>query len=160
MNRADCNLRLGLGCRSGSYILYAAVSTLIWILLLVSSILSYYVTTTSRSLSDFLPTVARLSSIVLRRVGKVLAAFNAVWIVASCIFQFSNFFDRCWCNSSVLMWGADRAYTILLLENADIRGIKAAWIGGVALAAGIATGFVVFVNLLINPPQLTPAEEQ
>jgi len=61
----------------------------------------------------------------------------------------------------MLMWGEDRAYTILLLDNADIRGIKAAWIGGVVLAVGIATGVLVFVNLYIDPPQqLGPAEEQ
>jgi len=58
------------------------------------------------------------------------------------------------------MWGEDRAYIVLLLDNADIRGIKAAWIGGVVLAFGISTGFLVFVNVYVNPPQLAPAEEQ
>ena len=160
--RADWNLCSSLGCRSGSYILYAAVSTLVWLLLLISSLLSYYVTTTPRILPDFLPSVARWSSIVLRWVAKVLAACNAVWIVASCVFQFSNFYDRCWCNSSVLMWGEDLADFVLQLENADIQGIRAVWIGGVALAAGISTGFVIFVNLYINPPpsQLSPAKKQ
>ncbi|GLB43157.1 hypothetical protein LshimejAT787_1300660 [Lyophyllum shimeji] len=32
----------GLGCRSGSYVLYATVGTIIWLLLVLSSFLSYY----------------------------------------------------------------------------------------------------------------------
>lgn len=144
------NCGLGLGCRSGSYIVYAAASTLIWLLLLTSSILSHYATTTSRPVSDFLPRLARRLSIGLRRVGKVLAACNTIWIVASCIFQFSNFFDGCWCNSGVIMWGK-QAYSILDYSQVDLRGVKAAWIGGVMLAAGTATGFILFVYIFLNP---------
>jgi len=58
------------------------------------------------------------------------------------------------------MWGEERAYTILLLEKADTHRIKAAWIGGVALAAGISTCFVIFVNLFIHNPQPALAGQQ
>lgn len=93
-------------------------------------------------------------SIILRRFGKLIASANAVWIVMICIFQFSNFFNRCYCNSSVLGWGS-RAYNVIKLIEDDVPHMRAAWIGGVALAAGSAAIFVAFINLLINP-QLVP----
>ncbi|KAJ7148638.1 hypothetical protein C8R43DRAFT_512551 [Mycena crocata] len=146
----------GLGCRSGAYILYGAVSTLVWMILVASSALAHYSTQTSVDvLGDPVYTratrVTALLSIVLRRVGKVLAAINAVWIVLACILQFSSFFDRCYCNSSVLGRGSF-AYDVIQLVPTDISTMKAAWIGGVALAAGCSILFIVFVNIFINPP--------
>jgi hypothetical protein len=41
-------------------------------------------------------------SIFLRRLGNLLATANAIWIFVVCLFQFGGFFDRCWCDSSVL----------------------------------------------------------
>ena len=142
---------LGLGCRSGSYLLYAAISTLVWLLLIASSILSHYVTTTSRPVSDSLPRTARLTSIGLRRIGKVLAACNAFWIVALCIFQFSNLYRRCYCDSSVLMWGTKKAYMVLETTMNDAAGMISAWLGGLGLAIGSALIFMIFVNIFINP---------
>ncbi|GLB41079.1 hypothetical protein LshimejAT787_0902940 [Lyophyllum shimeji] len=140
----------GLGCRSGAYILYGAVSTVVWMLLVLSSFLSHYALTTPRATSRLSACFARHLSIAFRRLGKVLATCNAVWIVVSCMFQFSNFFDRCYCNSSVLGRGT-LSYNVIDFISADIKGMKGAWIGGVALAATSATVFVIFVNLFINP---------
>ena len=67
------------------------------------------------------------------------------------MFQFSNFFDRCYCDSSVLMWGTKNAYMVLDLTTDDIHDMKGAWAGGVFLAAGAALIFVIFVNIFINP---------
>ncbi|KAJ7832192.1 hypothetical protein B0H13DRAFT_2256539 [Mycena leptocephala] len=151
---------IGLGCRSGAYILYGAASTVVWMLLVTSSALAHYsthVTTNIEGLQVYTRStrIAGSLAIVLRRVGKVLAACNAVWIVLACIFQFSSFFDRCYCNSSVLGLGR-LAYDVIQLVPADISALKTAWIGGVALAGGSSILFVVFVNIFINPP-LPPA---
>ncbi|KAJ7916204.1 hypothetical protein B0H13DRAFT_1609607 [Mycena leptocephala] len=144
----------GIGCRAGSYIIYGVVSTLVWILLVASSILAHY--------SKFTPTVhgrylhtkstrtAGIVSIILRRTGKVLAALNSVWIVLACLFQFSSFFDRCLCNSSVFSLGK-HAYNAIDLLPSDIAGLNVPWIGGVALASGCSILFMGFVNILINP---------
>jgi hypothetical protein len=85
----------------------------------------------------------------------IIASLNAVWIVVTCMFQFSNFYDRCYCSSTVLGLGA-RAYNVILLNHDDISAMKGAWIGGAVLAAGAATVCVVFVNLFIDPE--LPAE--
>ncbi|KAG6906055.1 hypothetical protein DXG01_016116 [Tephrocybe rancida] len=139
----------GLGCRSGAYLLYGCLSTIVWMLLLVSSFLSHYVSTTSRP--DTKKWLARWMAITIRRFGKMLAAFNAVWIVVSCLFQFSNFFDRCYCNGSVLGRGNFKAWVVITFVLEELSGMRAAWIGGVVLAAGSATLFVLFVNLFMNP---------
>ena len=67
------------------------------------------------------------------------------------MFQFSSFLDRCYCDSSVLMWGTKKAYMVLDLTTDDIHDMISAWIGGVFLAAGSALIFVIFVNIFINP---------
>ncbi|KAJ7176500.1 hypothetical protein C8R46DRAFT_1346538 [Mycena filopes] len=145
----------GLGCRSGAYILYGATSTLVWLLLVISASLAHHSTQAGTDIDGRVnytrsTRVAGAASIVLRRVGKVLAACNAMWIVLACIFQFSSFFDRCYCNSSVLGLGSF-AYDVIQLVPADIATMKAAWIGGVALAGGSCILFVLFVNLFVDP---------
>lgn len=74
-------------------------------------------------------TAARLS-VALRRIGKFVATLNAIWIVVMCLFQFSSFFDRCYCDSSVLGLGKRAFYTLSLTED-DIPVLRGAWIGGV-----------------------------
>ncbi|KAG6831352.1 hypothetical protein H0H87_005497 [Tephrocybe sp. NHM501043] len=141
-------LQWGLGCRSGSYLLYGSVSTAVWMLLLISSFLTHYVSTTPHL--SLKTTLARRLALLLRRLGKVLAALNAAWIVVTCLFQFSNFFDRCYCNSSVLGRGV-KSWDVIAFGPEDVTNMKAAWIGGVALAAGSAACVVFFVNLFIDP---------
>jgi hypothetical protein len=117
-------------------------------ILVLSSFLCHYSTTApSESKSAWI--TAQLS-IALRRLGKITASVNAVWILVSCMFQFSNFYDRCYCNSSVLGLGA-QAFNVIILNHEDITGMKGAWIGGAFLAASSAVIFVGFVNLFINP---------
>lgn len=108
-------------------------------MLVASSFLAHYsaytVTANGRYFHTRFTRFAGIISIILRKTGKILAALNAAWIVAACLFQFSSFFDRCLCNSSVFSLGT-RAYNAIDLLPSDIAGLKAPWIGGVALASG------------------------
>ncbi|KAK7062651.1 hypothetical protein VNI00_000139 [Paramarasmius palmivorus] len=147
----------GLGCRSGAYLVYAGVSSLVWMMLVLSSVLAHYVSTIeSRKRpygyrrSSYRIILATEASNLLRRLGKILATMNAVWIVLICLFQFSAFFDRCYCNSSVLGWGAAAAFAVMDPSD-DVSLMKAAWVGGVVLASGTAFLFLVFVGTMINP---------
>ncbi|KAJ6551596.1 hypothetical protein B0H19DRAFT_174053 [Mycena capillaripes] len=147
---------IGLGCRSGAYLLYGTFSTLVWMMLVTSSALAHYSTRVTfdvegRQVYTRSTRIAGRLSIVLRRLGKVIAACNAVWIVLACIFQFSSFFDRCYCNSSVLGLGG-LAYDVIQLVSTDVSKMKTAWIGAVALAGGSSILFIAFVNIFINPP--------
>ena len=102
------NRPVGLGCRSAAYLLFGALSTIVWLLLLFSSFLAHYALTQSaytrienRSRGeDILPSltsirlmIARHLAIMLRRLAKVLATIDALWVLIVCLLQFSNFFD-------------------------------------------------------------------
>jgi len=95
---------------------------------------------------------ARWASIILRRLAKFIAAFNAVWAVVVCVCQLGNVFDNCFCNSSVFSLGTKRAYAVIDLEPLDFWVVQSAWIGSVFLAGGTASIYVIFANLLIEPP--------
>jgi hypothetical protein len=129
----------------------------VWVLLLTSSILTYYSTNNpTHSFKEhfilaFQVRVARWLSIFLRRLGKVIAAFNAVWIVATGLLQFGSFYDRCYCNSSVMGLGK-YAYDVIILVPGDVGGMRTPWVGGFVLAAGAAMIFAGFVTLFIDPP--------
>ena len=112
-----------------------------------SSFFSHYSTSIPPNSSAF---IARHLSIILRHLGKFIVSVNAIWIVISCLFQFSNFYDQCYCNSCVISMGS-KAFNLITLNHDDISGIRNTWIGGAYLAAGCAITYVVFVNLFINP---------
>jgi hypothetical protein len=140
-------------------------------MLLISSLLVHYVCTSSPSSAYMTikplnlqrsrghPYTLRRSiaghfAICLRRLAKLLATFNALWILTTCLFQFTNFFDRCYCNSSVFGRG-ESAFTIIVKIRSEpslLSPMKSAWVGGACLVGGTAFLFVGFVNVFINPP--------
>ena len=169
----------GLGCRSASYLLYAFLSTIVWMLLVTSSVLTHYARTPQaihkekaipegeaihggQAIHHWPTKAAARTSIIVRRLGKLIAAINAVWLVVACLFQFANVFDNCYCNSSVFSLGR-HAYTVITLLPGDIAGIQSAWIGSIFLAGGTAFIYVAFVNFFFIPPLpelLIPAKEK
>jgi len=149
----------GLGCRSGSYILYGAVSTMIWAALLLSSYLAHYAKVrhdvdgavsngfNSANLAQGLATF-------LRRLSILVAGCNTLSIVLACVFQFSNFYSTCYCNSSVLGRGGQRAYNIIA-AGYDYGHMEAAWIGGIVLAGGCVAVYLLFLHLMLEPSHNT-----
>jgi hypothetical protein len=120
-------------------------------MLLTSSILSYYSTNPPAQSSRehvILVRVAHWLSIFLRRLGKLIAVLNAVWIVVIAFFQFSGFFDRCFCNSNIMGPGK-HVYVIISLASGELGRMRGAQIGGFFLAAGAA---IIFsgLQLLVN----------
>jgi hypothetical protein len=145
-------LPIGLGCRSGAYLLYGGVATLIWVILVFSSFLSHYAMSYPAAASPSLAhRVAAHVAVFFRRLAKFLATCNAAWIITAFLLQFGNFYDRCYCNSDVLGLGK-RAHNVMLLEASDISAMKAAWIGGIVLAVVPSGLFLAFLNVLMDPP--------
>ena len=146
-----------LGCRSGAYLVYASVSTLTWVLLVTSSILTHFSATSrtrTRSTGEYpspdhdkVLRFVRTMAIFLRRLGKSLAACNAIWIVLVCVLQFGSFFNRCFCFGSVFGLGSAEAYDIFIIGANEVT---VPWLGGVGFAAGSAALYVGFINLFIN----------
>ena len=74
---------------------------------------------------------------------------NAVWIVTIGFLQFSEVYDRCYCNSSVAELGK---YAYDIIAPVDIGSMRAAWVGGFFLGARAGMIFAGFVTLFIDPP--------
>ncbi|KAF7341240.1 hypothetical protein MVEN_01859600 [Mycena venus] len=132
---------IGLSCKSGSYLLYASVSTVAWILLVISSVLSSVPRPTSH---------LRQTAVFLRRFGKSLAVLNSAWIILICLFQFAGVYDTCWCNGSVLYLGS-RSYTVWILTSADIAELWYPVAGGTVLASVAVLAFLAFTHILLDP---------
>ncbi|OAX33735.1 hypothetical protein K503DRAFT_851829 [Rhizopogon vinicolor AM-OR11-026] len=139
---------LGLGCRSLTYIIYGVVSTVIWMMLLVSSILAHYSAAYSRRVS--LPArVALALSHWLRWMAKLLAIVNSMWAVALCAIAYSNVFNTCFCNSSMFSRGKG-AYNVLRETTAQVALVKATWIISLVMASVSVLFFLGLVNLLLD----------
>jgi len=145
---------VGLGCRSLGYLIYGAFATLIWVMLVVSSILSHYASSYSdrpRSpFSSITICLVKVASNLLRRGGKFVAIVNALGIIAAGMLQFTNVYDNCYCNSSVLGRGAQNAYSIVVFDDSDFGQTKGAWFGGLALAGSACLGFIFYMTLLTD----------
>lgn len=146
----------GLGCRAGTYLVYGVVATIVWLFMFISSILvrcEVMPTDVTHSVLSANPRLGLpgLMAISLRRIAKVLAAGNTIWIICGCIFQFSGFYNRCWCNSSVMSWGA-RAFSVLQTTESDVSYLHSTWAGGVVLSAVSSIFFYLFLNLYLHEP--------
>jgi hypothetical protein len=140
-------------------------------MLVLSSIFSF--ATHSESTRSRSSPLREHAAIWLRRLGKLLAAVNATWIVLVCLFQFTGVYDTCWCNSSVLYLGK-HAYSVWIFTPADIAAFWYPVVGGTVLArlvgcallfestielrefsfwlfSGVVIIFIAFVNLLLEP---------
>ena len=145
----------GLGCRSGSYILYGIISTVIWLTLLLSSCLAHYAKARryyNRRRSNFNSvTVAQGLATFLRRLSILAASCNTFWVILVCVFEFSNLYSTCYCNSSVLGRGVQRAYNIIIIAGHGYGNTRAAWAGGFVFAGGCAVLYLFFLSLMLEP---------
>ncbi|KAG2045202.1 hypothetical protein BDR03DRAFT_27880 [Suillus americanus] len=157
----------GMGCRSLSYFLYGAVSTIIWMMLLISSILAHY----SAAYSNRKPSSARKPSPAqvplhahislalshcLRRMGKLLAISNSGWVITTCILQYSDIYNTCFCDSSMISRGA-AAYVTIFETPAQTALAKNAWIGALFLVFISVSAFFVLVGLLVDTIPAEPS---
>lgn len=139
----------GLSCHSGSHLLYGSLATFIWLLAVFSSASAHSYET---SLSDGHRTCAGSIAIATRYLAKILAGINAAWILLLSLFQFSNMYDSCYCNSSALGLG-HKAYVLLEFTNDEQTATKLYWIGGMLMASGTSLFFIIAINLLKKEPE-------
>ena len=136
---------IGLGCRSLGYIVYGGIFLLILFLTIISTI--------SARISEIRPKqptgtfsvkgVTASTAIVLRRLSLFFAVANAVWLIVLSSFQFSHFFDNCYCNASVIGRGTS-SHVIISFEG-WISTMKAARISATVIAA---TSIIVYMSFL------------
>ena len=144
----------GLGCRSGAFVLYGVVSTMIWLTLLLSSYLAHFAQTRCnygipRSRFNSVA-VAKGLATFLRRLSTLAASCNAIWIVMACVFQFSEFYSTCYCNSSVIGRGTQRAYITITAAGDVYHNTKAKLIGSFVFNGGWIILFLSFLHLMLH----------
>ncbi|KAM6492620.1 hypothetical protein JOM56_012344 [Amanita muscaria] len=138
---------IGLSCWSGSHLLYAILATVVWLLAFVSSIFAHI-----HSTSKVMTSIWALA-ITLRMAAKFIAGLNAAWVFAFTILQFTNTYNTCYCNSSVLGLGT-KAYAVLTYSTAQMATVISWWTVGMFMAAGAACVFVIAFNVLKQLPEM------
>ncbi|KAK2042169.1 hypothetical protein LZ31DRAFT_501311 [Colletotrichum somersetense] len=137
----------GLGCRSGSYIIYGLLSTVSCAAMLLSAWVSHFTmreyqyATRATVYLQFCGAVA----VTTRLFGQLLLIGNTIWLLAISIFELIGFFDSCYCAGTQLSKGLEHGW-ILLFKNADALKADAqeAW------KTGIGMGFVTtFLAVMI-----------
>ncbi|KAL1733036.1 hypothetical protein EV714DRAFT_205487 [Schizophyllum commune] len=146
----------GLGCRSGAYLLYGVIATVIWFSMVLSSVLVHVSSKPAKSAPSKPRQYIATLAILLRRTGKTLAVVNASFAVIICMFQFANFYSRCYCNSSVLGLGESRAYNVMDFTADDFASLRDAWTGSLAVGAGSVVFFLLAVWLYLKPRRPQP----
>lgn len=153
----------GLGCRSGSYILYASLSTLSFLMLFASSIFSHAAMLRHEAIQrekvagNFVsakrispmaptswPTFFRVSSVITRISGRAIVVANTIWILLSSMWELTGFYDNCWCDSTYLSKGSAGWVDLFVTKAAMASEARAPWAGGVLLNV-----FVVVSSLTV-----------
>ncbi|TRM67432.1 hypothetical protein BD626DRAFT_100727 [Schizophyllum amplum] len=155
---------VGFSCRSGTYLMYGVMSTVVWICMVLSSILADHALprpVSANRMAEMGPSASTVVfsppqwlltqlSLALRRAGKTLAIMNSGWVVITCVMQFSNLFRSCYCSGCVLSLGKRFAYVVMSLNPEDIPALKRAWIGGIALSTVSTGAFMFFLYLCMD----------
>jgi len=146
-----------IGCRSGSYFLYALSSSISWFLLVLSSALACYCETTPprkerRLDSPYYPPhpFLRELAIALNMLGKLLCTLNALWIVCACMLHFSNTLNRCFCNSGIFGGRSAKDGFVVMISTEKTQYI---WIYGTTMTLVSAAVFVGFIWMKQRRPR-------
>jgi len=129
------------------YLLYACLSTLVWLLCVVSSILSY-----SYNASQKRSAIVWGLSIASRRAAKTLATINAFWLFLSALYQYTNLGNNCWCSSARLSL-QQKAYVPVVTPNHLTFWGALIWVGSLAMSILAAGLFLLAINLLRKRPE-------
>ncbi|KAM7214984.1 hypothetical protein V8F06_009661 [Rhypophila decipiens] len=152
----------GVGCRSGSYLIYGIAGTLAFCLFFVSTLFSHAAVLSHKAATVELATrkkpaensgteeqaqeaaarpcpyegstIWALLAVSTRMSGQVIAIGNASWIVLSSLWELIGFYDSCWCEGTVFSAG-EHAWVVLFKQAVDLRErAEGPWAGGVTMS--------------------------
>lgn len=136
----------GLGCRSGSYVLYGCLATASFLFLAAASLMSHGIMLRyqrGRSLGR----VAAATFVLCKALGSCLATINAIWLVLSSVFELAGIFDTCFCSADYI--GLGQQGWVLLFKTADdlAASAQSIWVGAIAFGTASCIISCVFVWL-------------
>ncbi|KAJ7620425.1 hypothetical protein FB45DRAFT_930191 [Roridomyces roridus] len=123
---------VGIGCRSGSYLIFGIAATLSWLLLVLAHLISHTLMQRLERNPQVRTGTGMLGALAVltRLMGKGLAMCNALWIVASTVMEDIGTFQTCWCQTDAFQFG-DRGWTAVFKASSDLRDAAGrVWIGG------------------------------
>jgi len=140
--------RVGLGCRSLGYIIYALISVLVMSFTIISKILARFSET--RRKPTFVKGFTAFVAGLLNYTCISLAFINSTGLIVISCSQFSHFLDNCYCNASVIGHGVD-SYVIIAYEGST-NTMRDSRIAAVALSTVSMLVYMVFLRLVSALP--------
>ena len=137
---------VGLSCRSGGFLIYTVSSTVVLFSLILSFFLSdLYLSARERGTKvSLLTNLYGQAAVALRVVGKAIAVLNAVWIFIHCVFEFTYFYENCWCNARYAILGENGYWVWLSVrELRELWNLREIWGGSTALAIVVPGLYIV-----------------
>jgi len=142
---------VGLGCRSGSLLLYFCASLVSASFLALSGRISrswFQLKEKTRHQFDLATRCKEKSVAALavstRLFGTCLAYANAVWIVLYCVFEFLGFFQRCWCDALFVVNG-NNGWVTFFTTGQIKDAVLEYWIFCVVLSFAVLIGTSFFL---------------
>jgi hypothetical protein len=125
----------GLGCRSGSYVLYGIFGTLAWATLVISAMISHAVMVREQGGNrGWRYSILCALAVLTRMFGKTVVVINAVWLILSSLFRYIGMFENCWCQGCELSLGVN-GWIMLFKSSADLAdSASSQWGGGIAMS--------------------------
>jgi hypothetical protein len=146
---------VGLGCHSGSYLLYFGISfAAAWFLVGSAWLSKRWIWLRDQRRSDQRPRT-RLSNfsfhmlaffaVLFRGIGKLLAYLNSIWILIYCIFVFSGLYEQCYCQAAGIQRG-DNGWITFLTAPQLVDQVRGIWIGTLVgnMVVMTATSFLLW----------------
>jgi hypothetical protein len=139
---------VGLGCRSGSYMIYGSAGTMVLLLMVFSMICSneamkiYQREHAANPNVDFSHGYRRgrwhgfvcFMAVSSRFLGKTLAVGNTIWLLLSSLFEYIGLYSNCLCKSCVFGLGS-KAWVVLFKTDPDFKQVaSSAWVSGVIMS--------------------------
>jgi hypothetical protein len=131
---------VGLGCESGSYLLFGVLATAAWACLAGSAYLSHKYSVRAAASDGSLSSMDGTTKwailiVVARFTGKALACINAFWLLAISLLQFTNLYHCCWCTACVLQYGTVEGWVLLWATDVQISDVALnSWVAGVTIS--------------------------
>lgn len=141
----------GIGCRSGSYLIYGTLSSVAWIFLVLSMLFShssmlryqhaYFLyqnldnqKSTDRTHTHNQPlshTLFNAAAVITRILGKIIATVNALWLISFSLFEHVGLYENCWCYANTVS-ERDKGWVLLFKKGSDLAPYAVeSWVGSV-----------------------------
>jgi len=139
----------GLGCFSGSILLYGVLDTVSFFLFWGAGELSWsycHYHENKRKISIIIKFKGALA-VCTRLCAKFISILAAIWEVTSTILAYSNIWGNCWCDT-VYFSRRDTAYTAIFIDTSMISDeSRHFWYGGLFLSLILCAAAAIFFSI-------------